>query len=98
MSDVLSTALGDLARIAEGLRAESTGLSSERDIRAAAARHRRQLDEVLKVMRQLPPDQKKQLGQAANEVKAKLEEIVEMRLRGLAGEARAADLKRTIDV
>src|SRR5262249_23400883 len=59
---------------------------------------RRQLDEVLQVMRQLAPDDKKKLGQKANEVKTELERIVESRLAALAEATRAQDLLRTIDV
>ena len=76
MSDVLAPALSELARIAEGLRSESATLRTELEIRSAQARVRRQLDEVLRVMRELPPESKKRLGQAANQVKAEVEDIV----------------------
>ncbi|HJZ86788.1 MAG TPA: phenylalanine--tRNA ligase subunit alpha [Polyangia bacterium] len=98
MSDVLAPALSELARIAEGLRSESATLRTELEIRSAQARVRRQLDEVLRVMRELPPESKKRLGQAANQVKAEVEDIVSARLRALTAEEQAADLARTVDV
>jgi phenylalanyl-tRNA synthetase alpha chain len=98
MSEDLAGALGQLARVAEGLRQESSKLATELDIRAAQARYRRQLDEVMGVMKRLAPDEKKQLGVEANRVKGELESIVTERLAALAQGARAADLSRTIDV
>jgi phenylalanyl-tRNA synthetase alpha chain len=98
MSDLLSTALGQLARVAEGLRQDISKLTSELDIRAAQARYRRQLDEVMGVMKRLPPDEKKPLGVEANRVRDELENIVKERLSVLAQGARTADLSRSIDV
>src|SRR5688572_32775756 len=98
MAEGLADALEKAARIAEGLRTESERLSTEREIRAAQARWKRQLDEVLPLMRTLPPEEKKRLGQATNQLKGELEEIVVRRLAGLAQAARAADLERDVDV
>ena len=96
--DLLSTALAELAAIAAELRQRSAHLTGEREIRAAQAQLRRRLDEALRIMRQLGPEEKKRLGQAANQTKAELEEIVAARLGALADEAHAADLGRSIDV
>src|SRR5437867_5442976 len=98
MSEPLRTALAELERLREGLIQESASLAAEQEIRGAQARYRRQLDGVLEVMRKLPPEEKKQLGQAANQLKGELERIAADRLAGLAKEARSADLGRAIDV
>jgi phenylalanyl-tRNA synthetase alpha chain len=44
------------------------------------------------------PDEKRQLGLAFNEAKGLVERAIAERLAGLATEARAADLRRTVDV
>jgi phenylalanyl-tRNA synthetase alpha chain len=94
----LQNALTELSRVADALATEMARARTEPEIRAVAAHHRRRLDEVLVVMRQLPPADKRELGQAANRLKAELEGAVEKRLRALADEARAADLVRKVDV
>lgn len=56
------------------------------------------LTNVLKLMRELPGDQRKPKGQAANEVKQRVEALFEARLQALHHEAREADLKAPFDV
>jgi phenylalanyl-tRNA synthetase alpha chain len=98
MSAELDNALRQLAQVADSLREESSRMAGEREIRAAQARCKRQLDEVLQVMKRLAPEERKQLGQAANRLKAELENIVEERLEQLAAKARQTDLGRELDV
>lgn len=56
------------------------------------------LTTVLKLMRELPGDQRKPKGQAANHVKQRIEERFQARLDALHREAREADLRAPFDV
>ncbi|MCB9610872.1 MAG: phenylalanine--tRNA ligase subunit alpha [Sandaracinus sp.] len=102
MSDAVS-------RFDEGLRSILTELEggafevakTEQELREINARFvgaNGSLTSVLKLMRELPGDQRKPKGQAANEVKQKIEARFSARLDALLREAREADLKAPFDV
>jgi phenylalanyl-tRNA synthetase alpha chain len=98
-----------VTRFDEGLRSISAELEAgafdaaktEHELREINARFvgaNGSLTNVLKLMRELPGDQRKPKGQAANEVKQRVEALFEARLQALHREAREADLKAPFDV
>ena len=89
----------------EALESEFAGeiapLSSEQDIRAAQARFlgkKGAVSELMKQMGRLAPEDRKEVGQVANRVKAAVTEEVARKLGELEEAARAADLARSVDV
>lgn len=98
-----------VTRFDEGLRSISAELEAgafdaaktEHELREINARFvgaNGSLTNVLKLMRELPGDQRKPKGQAANEVKQRVEALFDARLQALHREAREADLKAPFDV
>ncbi len=71
---------------------------TELEIRSAKASTLRRLNELMKLMHQVPPEERKHVGVVANEVKRRIEQETEQRLKMLAARARKRDLERAVDV
>ena len=79
--------------------AEAVNVQDAEDIRVKVLGKKGQLTEILKSMGSLTPDERKELGQAANRVKQEIEQLLEETFDELKAKAQAAKLKaETIDV
>src|SRR5262245_3515371 len=81
--------------------AETEGLATEQEIRSAQARFlgkKGTVSDLMKQMGRLPVDDRKRVGEVANQVKRTIETETDNRLLRLAQIARGRDLLRTEDV
>src|SRR6266511_3297840 len=101
-----STGTGqDLVRSFDSLSAEFSAeiadLRTEEEIRLAQARYlgkKGKATELMKLLGRIPAAERPMVGAAANRARETIEGLVEARLAGLANEALAAELSRSIDV
>ncbi|OQX69832.1 MAG: phenylalanine--tRNA ligase subunit alpha [Sorangiineae bacterium NIC37A_2] len=87
--------LAQLEGIQDRFRTALSGLDSELALRTARAEllgKKGELTAILRGMAQVPPDQKKQVGEAVNRVREELEAIFEAALVDLKRKQRAAEL------
>jgi len=76
-------------------------LSDEQELRAAQAQFlgkKGKVSQLMKLMGKVPPESRKDVGAAFNQVKGRITAAVDRKLADLDGAARAADLARVIDV
>jgi phenylalanyl-tRNA synthetase alpha chain len=71
---------------------------SEPQIRSVQAAALRRVNELMKLMRDVKPEERREVGQVANRVKRVIEEETERRLAALAEMGRRRDLERVVDV
>jgi len=95
----------DLVRSFDSLSAEFSaeigGLRTEEELRLAQARYlgkKGKATELMKLLGRIPAAERPMVGAAANRARETIEGLVEARLAGLANEALAAELSRSIDV
>lgn len=92
-----------MPKLVEGLNALEAGffaesVSTEPEIRLAQATYLRRINDLMKQLRELPLEERRLAGEAANRVKRTIESETEKRLSALVAHARTKDLERTIDV
>ncbi len=95
MSDALEQFERGLREVAEASKDAFVGRTSEQSLREANARlvgPNGQLTKLMKLMRDLPGDRRRELGQRANALKAEIEAAFDAALKGLARAAREAEL------
>lgn len=93
--------IAKLEQLGDEFLAQAQALADEQSIRAAQAQFlgkKGKVSELMKELGKLPPAERPQVGAAANQVKAKIEQVVETCLAGLANAKKQADLARRIDV
>jgi phenylalanyl-tRNA synthetase alpha chain len=91
-----SSLTGGLAELEEGFLRERA--ATEPEIRQAQATYLRRVNELMKRLRDLPIEERKSAGEAANRVKRRIEAETERRLAALVARARQLDLERVVDV
>ena len=80
---------------------QTQSLADEQSIRAAQAQFlgkKGKVSELMKELGKLPPGDRPKVGAAANQVKEKIEQVVEACLSRLANAKKAADLARKVDI
>ncbi|MCA9605208.1 MAG: phenylalanine--tRNA ligase subunit alpha [Myxococcales bacterium] len=95
MSDALERFEGGLAEVAKAAAGTFEGLSTEQAIREANAKlvgPNGQLTQLMKLMRELPGDKRREMGQRANAIKQEVQSAFDAALEGLARAARDAEL------
>jgi phenylalanyl-tRNA synthetase alpha chain len=93
--------VADLDRLAAEFGAETGGLATEQELRAAQARYlgkKGLVSELMKALGRLPSEDRPAVGEAANRAKGSIEASVGARLAALDEAALGADLARAIDV
>ena len=78
---------------------EAVSVADAEDVRVKVLGKKGQLTEILRSMGKLAPEQRKELGQAANQVRSEVEKMLEETFENLKGKAREARFKaEKIDV
>jgi phenylalanyl-tRNA synthetase alpha chain len=93
--------IAKLEQLGDEFLAQAQALADEQSIRAAQAQFlgkKGKVSELMKELGKLPAAERPQVGAAANQVKAKIEQVVETCLAGLANAKKQADLARRVDV
>ena len=93
--------IAKLESLGDEFLAQAQALADEQSIRAAQAQFlgkKGKVSELMKELGKLPPGERPQVGAAANQVKAKIEQVVEACLLRLTTAKKQADLARRVDV
>ena len=93
--------IAKLESLGDEFLAQAQALADEQSIRAAQAQFlgkKGKVSELMKELGKLPPGDRPQVGAAANQVKAKIEQVVEACLLRLTTAKKQADLARRVDV
>ena len=78
---------------------EAVSVADAEDVRVKVMGKKGQLTEILRYMGKLAPEERKELGQAANQVRSEVEKMLEETFESLKGKAREAKFKaEKIDV
>ena len=78
---------------------EAVSVADAEDVRVKVLGKKGQLTEILRAMGKLAPEERKELGQAANQVRSEVEKMLEETFENLKGKAREARFKaEKIDV
>jgi len=93
--------IAQLDQLGDEFLAQAQALEDEQSIRAAQAQFlgkKGKVSELMKGLGKLPPNERPQVGAAANKAKEKIEQMVEACLARLANAKKVADLARKVDV
>src|SRR6188474_1880878 len=93
--------IAKLEQLGEEFLQQSQSLSDEQSIRAAQAQFlgkKGKVSEVMKELGKLPPGDRPKVGAAANQVKEKIEQVVDACLSRLVNAKKQADLARKVDI
>jgi phenylalanyl-tRNA synthetase alpha chain len=97
----MSELISNLEKLGDEFNTMIAPLGDEQAIRAAQAQFlgkKGKVSELMKELGKLPPTERPAAGQAANKVKATIEQLTAIRLQELADVVTKADLGRVIDV
>ncbi len=91
--------LKDILALAEENLKKATSVQEAEVLRVQFLGKKGELTEILKSMKDLAPEQRKEMGRIANETKARIEELLSARMNELKAAERDAELRaQTIDV
>ena len=95
----MQTQLNNILQAAKEQLANAATLAEVNDVRVKYMGKKGEVTQILKSMGKLPPEEKKELGQAANKVRNEIEELVNERMAEVKAAAKEAQFKaEKIDV
>jgi phenylalanyl-tRNA synthetase alpha chain len=95
----MQTQLNNILQAAKEQLANASTLAEVNDVRVKYMGKKGEVTQILKSMGKLPPEEKKELGQAANKVRNEIEELVNERMAEVKAAAKEAQFKaEKIDV
>ena len=95
----MQTQLNNILQAAKEQLANAATLAEVNDVRVKYMGKKGEVTQILKGMGKLPPEEKKELGQAANKVRNEIEELINQKMAEVKAAAKEAQFKaEKIDV